>query len=177
MNNSKMVLVPRALLGAVASALETGNPAQNTLASVREYYLESDAEIPHSAEVTLRAIAQAAGLDLSAPLPEGELSKVLVDALRGGRGIDLDAADFSDALMWLKEGKCIRRAGWNGVGQFVYRIQGDKLAKALSYGFGEYLNEPTFGDMLVLRNAQNLLSSWVPSIGDLMATDWQVVSG
>ena len=49
MSNSEMVLVPRALLGAVASALETGNPAPKTLASVRELYLSDD--FPDSKEM------------------------------------------------------------------------------------------------------------------------------
>ncbi|EKG5508309.1 DUF2829 domain-containing protein, partial [Salmonella enterica subsp. enterica serovar Johannesburg] len=32
--------------------------------------------------------------------------------------IDLEAADFSDALMWLKDGKKVARRGWNGENQF-----------------------------------------------------------
>lgn len=41
-------------------------------------------EQPSSAEVTLRAIASQIGLDLSGPLPEGELSTVIINAIRGG---------------------------------------------------------------------------------------------
>lgn len=86
--------------------------------------------------------------------------------------IDLDAADFSDALMWLKEGKSVSRAGWNAGGQFVYLVKGEQLAASLGYGFGECIGEPTFSDTFVLRNAQNRLVTWVPSLGDLLATDW-----
>ena len=82
---------------------------------------------------------------------------------------------FGLALEALKLGKSVSRSGWNGAGQFVYVLPGDQLAKATSYGFGEYLGEPTFSDILVLRNAQNRLCAWVPSTGDLFADDWQLV--
>ena len=36
--------------------------------------------------------------------------------------IDLEAADFSDALMWLKEGKKVARRGWNGENQFCWLV-------------------------------------------------------
>ena len=85
-----------------------------------------------------------------------------------------DGMPFGLALELVKAGKTIRRKGWNGAGQFVYMVTGDKLASALGYGFGEYLNEPTFSPMLVLRNTQNRLNSWVPSTGDLFANDWEL---
>lgn len=166
MNKSEMVLVPRALLGAVASALETGNSATKTLESVREFYLGDVSEEQPGADdfPDVKTLQESGKCTASA------------DWALADDGIDLEAADFSDALMWLKEGKSVQRAGWNGEDQFVYRVKGDKLASALSYGFGEYLGEPTFRDMFVLRNSQNELCSWVPSMGDLMATDWQVVA-
>ena len=198
MSNSEMVLVPRALLGAVANALETGNPAAKTLESVRGFYLaDGSEEQPCSAEVTLRAIASKIGLDLSGSLPEGEFSTVIINAIRGGADdfpdvselqaagkytasadwalkgeIDLDAADFSDALMWLKEGKRVCRSGWNG------RSQWAELVKNSGLVFRSELTEEVYSvaDGLILKNAQGIVVQWVPSIGDLMATDWQVFS-
>lgn len=82
---------------------------------------------------------------------------------------------FSMALEALKIGKSVHRTGWNGADQFVYKLEGSKIASALGYGFGEYLGEPTTSDSLVLRNAQNrLVVGWVPSMGDLMADDWAI---
>lgn len=107
MSNSEMVLVPRALLGAVASALETGNPAAKTLESVRGFYLaDGSEEQPGAAEVTLRAIASKIGLDLSGPLPEGELSTVIINAIRGG------ADDFPDVKTLQEAGKHAAGADW-----------------------------------------------------------------
>lgn len=82
---------------------------------------------------------------------------------------------FSAALALIKAGKQVARAGWNGKDQFVYLLQGSKMATRAGYGFGEYIGEPTFGDLLVIRNSQNMLFSWVPSMGDLMASDWVVL--
>lgn len=88
----------------------------------------------------------------------------------------LNGASFGIAIEMLKDGHRMARKGWNGKDQFVYLVTGNELASALSYGFGEYLGEPNFVDMLVLRNAKNELSTWVPSIGDLMAEDW-IIAG
>lgn len=82
---------------------------------------------------------------------------------------------FSQALELLKAGKQITRAGWNAPGQFVYLMPGSKIQAAAGYGFGEYIGEPEFVQAIVLRNAQNkLVVGWVPSTGDLFATDWKL---
>lgn len=153
MSNSEMVLVPRALLGAVASALETGNPATKTLASVRELYLSDD--FPDNKDM------QEAGKYTSG-----------ADWAQEANGIDLEAADFSDALMWLKEGKRVCRSGWNGRGQWAELVKNSGLV------FRSELTEEVYSvaDGLILKNAQGIVVQWVPSIGDLMATDWQVFS-
>lgn len=202
MSKSEMVLVPRALLGAVANALETGNPAAKTLESVRGFYLaDGSEEQPCSAEVTLRAIASKIGLDLSGTLPEGELSTVIINAIRGGaddfpdtnelqaagkytsgadwaqeaNGIDLEAADFSDALMWLKEGKRVCRSGWNGAGQFAWMVPPGSYPARMEAIKGHYPDDMVpYGAYFALKNAQDTVVPWVPSVGDLLATDWQV---
>lgn len=150
MSNSETVLVPRALLGAVASALETGNPAPKTLESVRELYLSDD--FPDSKEI------QEAGKYTSG-----------ADWAQEANGIDLEAADFSDALMWLKEGKRVCRSGWNAGGQWVVLIHPGNAM--YTKGGASAPMQSCFG----LKNAQgNMQPGWVPSMGDLLATDWQV---
>jgi len=65
--------------------------------------------------------------------------------------------DFSKALAELKIGHSMTRLGWNGAGQYVYFEAID----------GDYL--PCF----VLFNAQGQHQpGWIPSIADLLATDW-----
>lgn len=85
--------------------------------------------------------------------------------------IDLNAADFSDALMWLKEGKRVARAGWNGAGQWVVLIDPGNAMYTKSGASAPM--QPCLG----LKNAQgNMQPGWVPSMGDLLATDWRVVA-
>lgn len=85
--------------------------------------------------------------------------------------IDLNAADFSDALMWLKEGKRVQRAGWNGANQWVEELKNSGLVFRSEHDNTAF----SVADGLVLKNAQGIVVQWAPSIGDLMAADWQVV--
>jgi len=67
--------------------------------------------------------------------------------------------DFSDALLALKRGARLARAGWNGKGQWVQAQYPDEHSKMqLPY--------------LYLHNAHGQLVPWVPSTGDLFAVDW-----
>lgn len=90
--------------------------------------------------------------------------------------IDLEAADFSDALMWLKEGKRVARAGWNGAGQFAWMVP-DGVYPARMEAIKGYFpdDQVPYGAYFALKNAQATVVPWVPSVGDLLATDWQVV--
>ncbi|EPL8679431.1 dUTP diphosphatase [Klebsiella michiganensis] len=83
--------------------------------------------------------------------------------------IDLESADFSDALMWLKEGKRTARKGWNGKGLWLE------------------LKKPIIGSDMTLpylvicypadaQNTPGARAPWTPSQTDLLANDWHVVS-
>lgn len=65
---------------------------------------------------------------------------------------------FGEAFENAQNGKRIRRTGWNGAGQFVWLERGI----------------PGFLPVLIIRNAQGELQpGWLPSMGDLMAEDWE----
>ncbi|EFN1987063.1 DUF2829 domain-containing protein [Escherichia coli] len=81
--------------------------------------------------------------------------------------IDLEAADFSDALMWLKEGKKVARREWKGEKQFCWLV----LAGSVNL----HDIQVPYGDHFVLKDAQNMDSVWLPSVDDLLACDWFVV--
>lgn len=77
--------------------------------------------------------------------------------------------DFSDALVLLKGGSRVMRRGWNGKGQFVWLASVGTMPR-------DYDTSPSseleWSSTLMLRNAQDKLSTWVPSIGDILAEDW-----
>ena len=70
---------------------------------------------------------------------------------------------FGLAIEALKAGKRVARAGWNGKGMWV------EYVPAKDFSFSE-LN-PHF----VIKNTNNSFSTWVPSINDCLADDWQIV--
>ena len=84
--------------------------------------------------------------------------------------------NFSDALECVKNGARIHRDGWNGKCMFVYYVpKGEflpftEIAKQLvnSDGLVEY--EP----YLAIKNVKGTVSTWVPSINDILANDWNI---
>lgn len=84
--------------------------------------------------------------------------------------------NFGQAIEALKSGSRVARAGWNGKGMFLIKIQGSNdVASLHGYGFGEALGEPTFADTVVIRTPANLLVAWVCSQEDMLAEDWQII--
>jgi len=87
---------------------------------------------------------------------------------------------FGIALELLKTGCKVARRGWNGKGMFiVYQKgypQGIPCNKQTAEAWG--LNE---GDMFIcnpylqIKQMNGTHSMWVPSIGDVLAEDWEVV--
>lgn len=82
--------------------------------------------------------------------------------------------NFGEALELLKPGaRCLRRAGWNGKGQHVYLEDGytQKIGDGVFKG-----SSRVYLPVLVLFNAQGQHQpGWLPSMGDLMADDWEEV--
>lgn len=91
---------------------------------------------------------------------------------------------FSDALVALKHGEKVARAGWNGKDQYVVA-----QAKATTTDAAKIWNphnkahaEKLGGRIDVapyctLKTAQDtLVMGWVPSTGDLFAEDWVILS-
>ena len=85
--------------------------------------------------------------------------------------------DFSQALLELKAGKRLERSGWNGRGMFVYHVPANSypaqtpVAKAF---FGELSLVP-YNAYFAIKNVDNTVSTWVPSINDILADDWGVL--
>lgn len=79
---------------------------------------------------------------------------------------------FSEALIALKAGQKVQRAGWNGKGMWVRRID---LYSDAEFRIREI--EPCVGTFMpffvIFSNGQ--LNTWVPSVSDLQAVDWIVL--
>ncbi|WP_106828077.1 DUF2829 domain-containing protein [Parabacteroides pacaensis] len=94
---------------------------------------------------------------------------------------------FGEAIEALKFGLAIRRSGWNGKGLFVIKqvpahIESDIVPKMQSLpqsakdlilkskGFVDYTSQ-----CLIYNENTGCADSWVPSISDVFAEDWEIV--
>lgn len=85
--------------------------------------------------------------------------------------------DFSSALLAIKAGSRVARAGWNGKGMFVFLVPGSTFTvnrePLLSIlGEGATVNYHGHVDM---RTADGTIVPWLCSQSDLLASDWCVV--
>lgn len=83
--------------------------------------------------------------------------------------------NFSEALVLLKEGFKLSRRGWNGPGQFVYLVPEASYAaqtQAAREHFGAVVPYEAY---FALKTTRDTVAMWVPSTGDLLATDWHAV--
>lgn len=88
----------------------------------------------------------------------------------------MSGMDFGQALVALKAGQQVARSGWNGRGMFVYLVSANqyiattKVAKAY---FGEDALVP-YNAYFAIKNVDDTVSTWVPSVNDCLAEDWYV---
>lgn len=95
--------------------------------------------------------------------------------------------DFSDALRELKDGKALRRAGWNGKGMFIAlmpalylppfntqdtdRKVNDRTAKWI--GADTPLDSQPY--IAMFTAAKQWQPGWLASQADILSSDWEVV--
>lgn len=90
--------------------------------------------------------------------------------------------DFSAALHLIKAGKKMTRQGWNASGQWVVLQEGypngiainANTARATGIAEGTMCR---FQPYLMIQTAGGSFVPWVPSMGDLLAQDWQAYDG
>lgn len=149
------------------------------------------ASIPAGDRVRMALVINGREEPMPAQVGTGDTHREFVDRWRTLRAAfddssplvdDLDAMDFSGALLALKEGHHLTRTGWNGTGLFVMLQAGypdgipinqnTAAATGLPQGtmcaVSPYLQLCKTGD-----RAQ--LDAWVPSTGDVLASDWRIV--
>lgn len=88
-----------------------------------------------------------------------------------------EAMTFGLALEALKRGERVARAGWNGKGMFVFLVQGSQFAvnRAPLLGIFPSGTEITYRPHIDIKGVDGSISTWVPSIGDALAEDWQII--
>lgn len=103
--------------------------------------------------------------------------------------------EFNEALKECKKGKAIKREGWNGKDQYVINFANcyvsvyDEDSKSTDVfpmdekddGYTTTIFEATtindckILDFLLIKTQQGFITSWVPSITDIQADDWEAI--
>ena len=73
--------------------------------------------------------------------------------------------NFGQALEELKLGRKVAREGWNGKGVYIQMNTG-----------GNYNESSKIMPFFVIKNVQNSFNTWVPSVSDCLAEDWQIAN-
>ena len=89
---------------------------------------------------------------------------------------EIDAFGFDIALLCLKQGQRVARAGWNGRGMFLFLVPGSRFIVNRPPLLGIYPEgtEVTYRAHIDLRDAEGKVVPWLASQTDLLATDWRL---
>ncbi|VTU38317.1 hypothetical protein H4CHR_04393 [Variovorax sp. PBS-H4] len=93
------------------------------------------------------------------------------------KGWRIAGLTFGAAIRHLKDGDRVARKGWNGKGMFVYYVPAASYPAqtgAAKAHFGDGAMVP-YNAYLALKGVDGSISTWVPSINDVLAEDWVVL--
>jgi len=86
---------------------------------------------------------------------------------------------FGDALVMLKQGLKVTRAGWNGKDMFIYYVPENYYPAVRNSNvtmLGEFPDDMVpYGAYLAMKTAQGNVVPWLASQTDVLAEDWAVV--
>lgn len=85
--------------------------------------------------------------------------------------------NFGEAIKALKKGERVARNGWNGKGMFVYLV-GQASYPAMTGVAKKYFGENAlvpYNAYMAIKNVNETVSTWVPSVNDCLAEDWEIV--
>lgn len=87
--------------------------------------------------------------------------------------------NFGQVLEFVKKGKLISRAGWNGKGMFLYYVPGSQF-EVNRAPLNAIFPEGTVIDYsphIDMKTADGKCVPWLASQTDILAEDWELFSG
>lgn len=84
---------------------------------------------------------------------------------------------FGEALVALKTGKKVSRAGWNGKGMFLFLVPGStfKVSRAPLLGIYPEGTEINYCPHIDMKTADEKVVPWLASQTDVLAEDWNIL--
>lgn len=83
--------------------------------------------------------------------------------------------NFGQAVESVKQGSKIAREGWNGKGMFVYYVPAASYKTMTDVAKKEFGEVAHYNAYLAIKNVNGTVSTWVPSINDVLSEDWSIV--
>lgn len=82
--------------------------------------------------------------------------------------------NFGQAIEALKNSKKVARKGWNGKGMFVYYVPAGNFKSYTEIGksIADKDDLVHYNPYFAIKNVNSTVSTWVPSINDCLAEDW-----
>lgn len=87
---------------------------------------------------------------------------------------DYENLTFGQAIEALKNQNKISRSGWNGKGMYVV-LAG--CTQDPLYSRTAPVQEVPIEDFMAIRTVTGQYNTWVPSVSDVLANDWQIIQG
>ena len=90
---------------------------------------------------------------------------------------DASSMTFGQALICIKRGDRVARAGWNGKGMFLFLVKGSRFTvnrEPLLSILGEG-TEVEYHAHIDMKTVQGYVVPWLASQTDMLAEDWRVV--
>lgn len=87
--------------------------------------------------------------------------------------------NFGEALNLIKNGQRVARRGWNGRGMFMYYVPAAKYPAnrnelAVMEPFADADGMVSYNAYMAIKNVDGTVSTWVPSVNDCLAEDWEL---
>lgn len=82
---------------------------------------------------------------------------------------------FGVAIMHLKSGLKIRRAGWNGKEMFLYYVPANSYPAVTEIAKETFGDTVPYGAYIAMKTAQNNVVPWLASQTDVLAEDWELL--
>lgn len=86
--------------------------------------------------------------------------------------------NFGEAVIELKKGGFVQRAGWNGKGMYLFLIgtdMSDRQVGGWTYTNGKNDNYPLL-PFIAMKTADDHVVPWLASQTDILADDWTAVN-
>lgn len=82
---------------------------------------------------------------------------------------------FGHAIVALKKGCKVARAGWNGKDQYVYYVPANSYAAQTDVAKAQLGDTVPYRAYLAIKTVQNDVAVWTASVSDALADDWFIV--